>query len=88
MLDAAAPMRCRVDYAKILVDRAGYVAGAPAADAASRDLQDMSLDELQALVRDLSVQRAAAATDVTPAPIENEIEGASPHEDDTPPQSH
>ena len=37
--DTAMPARVRVDAAKIIVDRAGYVAGAPSADAASRDLQ-------------------------------------------------
>lgn len=44
--DTAMPARFRVDAAKIIVDRAGYVTGAPAADAATRDLQELSIDEL------------------------------------------
>jgi hypothetical protein len=82
------PARVRV-AAKIIVDRAGDVAGAPSADAASRDLQELSIDELQALIKDLNAQRAAAAKDVTPTAegigaerAENDV--AHPPADDAP----
>jgi hypothetical protein len=64
--DPAMPARARVDAAKIIVDRAGYVAGAPSATAFDKELEVMSADELQKLVNDLKAQRAAAAIDVTP----------------------
>jgi hypothetical protein len=89
MLDEAAPMRCRTDSAKILVDRAGYVAGAPAADAAfDKEIEEMSITELTNLVGDLKSKRAAAAIDVTPPGeglVEDEDDGAPPPADDAPP---
>ena len=66
--DTAMPARVRVDAAKIIVDRAGYVAGAPAPDAAYKDLQSMSLAELEAFIR----KAEAELKDVTPARPEDE----------------
>jgi hypothetical protein len=48
--DPAMPARVRVDAARIIVDRAGYVAAPPASDEARKDLQDMSLAELEAQI--------------------------------------
>jgi len=81
--DTAMPARVRVDSAKILVDRAGYVAGPPAADTAYKDLQEMSLAELQAFIR----KAEAELKDVTPARPEDESADDAPA-DDNPPQPH
>jgi hypothetical protein len=68
-----------------------HVGRAPAPDTASRDLQVLTIDELQALIKNLHVQRAAAAKDVTPPGeglVKDESDGAPPPADDTPPQPH
>jgi hypothetical protein len=77
----------RIDAAKIIVDRAGFVAGAPPAAAFDKELEVMSLDELQKLIGDLTRERAAAAKDVTPARPDDESADDAPA-DDTPPQPH
>jgi hypothetical protein len=92
--DTDMPARCRIDAAKIIVDRAGYVASPPTKDEAGRDLQEMSVSELEALIRKLESERGVAAKDVTPeTPVEDEDEGdgakraiAPPPADDAPPQ--
>jgi len=83
--DTAMPARVRVDAAKIIVDRAGYVAAPPAATDAYKDLQSMTLAELEAFIR----KAEAELKDITPEPIENEDESADDTPaDDTPPQPH
>jgi len=81
--DTAVPARVRVDAAKIIVDRAGCVAGPPAPDAAHKDLQSMSLAELEAFIR----KAGAKLKDVTPARPDDESADDAPA-DDTPPQPH
>jgi len=63
MLDEAAPMRCRVDCGKILVDRAGFVAGPPAPQLYEKEMECMSIEELYAHLHKLE----ANMKDVTPA---------------------
>ena len=77
-------MRCRVDSAKIIVNLAGYVAGAPAATAFNKQLEAMSIGELEKLIGDLSRQRAAAAKDITREAMADENDGAHPPADDAP----
>jgi hypothetical protein len=86
--DTAMPARVRVDAAKIIVDRAGYVAAPPAQDDAPKDLQELSLAELQKLIHDLERERAATAKDVTPPAIEDDDSADDIPADDTPPQPH
>ncbi len=77
------PARVRVDAAKIIVDRAGYVAAPPAQDDGHKDLQSMSLAELEAFIR----KAGAKLKDVTPARPDDESADDAPA-DDTPPQPH
>jgi hypothetical protein len=84
--DTAMPARVRVDAAKIIVDRAGYVAGAPSANTFDKEIEEMGINELTALVADLRSKRAAAAKDITP--VEDEVENDGRHLDDAPQQPH
>jgi hypothetical protein len=83
--DAAMPARVRVDAAKIIVDRAGYVAAPPAQDDGYKDLQSMSLAELEAFIR----KAEAELKDITPArPDDESADDAPTPADDTSPQTH
>ncbi|HEY5793418.1 MAG TPA: hypothetical protein VIU82_00260 [Bosea sp. (in: a-proteobacteria)] len=68
MRDDKAPAGARVDAAKTILDRGGY--GVPVAEKArsseDRPLAEMSIPELERLVRELEEKRAAEARDVTP----------------------
>lgn len=75
--DVNMPARVRVDAAKIIVDRAGYVAALPAADAAHKGLEAMSMAELEAIVREVE----AKLKDVTPRKPEEESGGEAPADD-------
>jgi hypothetical protein len=79
--DTAMPARVRVDAAKVLVDRAGYVAGVPATDDAHKDLQAMTISELEAFIR----KAEAELKDVTPVASEDETDDTPPPADDAPP---
>jgi hypothetical protein len=82
-LDEAAPMCCRVDCGKILVDRAGFVAAPPAPQLHNKELESMSIVELEAHLHKLE----AKLKDVTPAAVDDDSAEEAPA-DDTPPQPH
>jgi hypothetical protein len=84
MLDEAAPMRCRVDCGKILVDRGGYVATTPAAADSYKQLESMTVAELEAHLHKLE----ASMKDVTPATATDDDSTDDAPADDTPPQPH
>jgi hypothetical protein len=81
--DKTMPARCRIDAAKCLVDRAGYVASAPVASNNYEQLESMSLAELEAHLHKLE----ANMKDVTPAATDDDSADDAPA-DDTPPQPH
>jgi hypothetical protein len=83
--DVNMPARVRVDSAKIIVNCAGYVAAPPAQDGAPKDLQELSLTELQKLIHDLERERAATAKDVSPPAVEGDESADDIPADDTPP---
>ena len=58
------PARRRIDAAKIIVDRAGYVAAPPAPQLYEKELQHMSLAELKSHIKMLE----ASMKDVTRPP--------------------
>jgi len=77
--DVGMPARVRVDSARILLDRAGYAAAAPAEERDSGDLTQMSRDELHRFVKEAEAKLATEAKDVSPAgetPREDESDGA------------
>lgn len=90
--DAAMPARVRVDAAKIIIDRAGYIAAAPDTERDSKDLAIMTREELYRFVADAEAKLAAEAKDESPAAGEapdtgeDESDGAT-LPDDSPPQS-
>ncbi len=77
------PARCRIDAAKIIVDRAGYVAAPPAPQLNEKELQHMSIAELETFIR----EKEAKLKDVTPAATDDDSADDAPA-DDTPPQPH
>jgi hypothetical protein len=81
--DVNMPARVRVDAAKILVDRAGFVAGPPAPQLYEKELESMSIAELEAHLHKLE----ANMKDVTPAATDDESANDAPA-DDTPPRPH
>ncbi|WGJ15776.1 hypothetical protein QEV83_05820 [Methylocapsa sp. D3K7] len=84
MLDEAAPMRCRVDCGKIIIDRAGYLAAPQAPQLYEKELQSMSLAELEGYIKTLEAKKVAQLKDVTPAATDDESADDAPA-DDTPP---
>jgi hypothetical protein len=82
--DETMPARCRIDAAKIIVDRAGYIASAPAASDSYKQLESMSLAELEAHLHKLE----ANLKDVTPAATDDDSADDAPADDNTPPQPH
>jgi hypothetical protein len=84
--DANMPARVRVDAAKILVDRAGFVAGPPAPQLYEKELENMSIHELQSHLHKLE----ASLKDVTPKAADEDGDSAddAPADDNTPPQPH
>jgi len=78
--DTAVPARIRVDAAKIIVDRAGYVAAPPDAARDPKDLTLMTREELHKFVIDAEAKLASQAKDVTPgeSPDQDESDGTPP----------
>jgi hypothetical protein len=75
--------RCRIDAAKIIVDRAGYVASAPVASDNYKQLEAMTLAELEAHLHKLE----ANLKDVTPAATDDDSAYDAPA-NDTPSKPH
>lgn len=72
--DEAVSSRVRLEAAKTILDRAGYVAPkAPPEDEEEKPLEALSIDELERLV----AKRAAALREVTPAPEADLLEPES-----------
>jgi hypothetical protein len=91
VIDTAMPARVRVDAAKAILDRSGYVAAPLAADRDPGDITGMSREELHRFVKEAEAKLASEAKDVSPsseAPGEDESDGAALLADDTPPQPH
>lgn len=66
--DGEAPKGVRVDAAKAILDRAGHSGrSVDAGSAVSEALNELSIEELHALVQTIAAERAAAATVVEPA---------------------
>ena len=76
------PARCRIDAAKIIVDRAGYVASAPVASDNYKQLESMTLAELEAHPHKLE----AKLKDVTPTATDDSADDLPA--DDTSRQQH
>ena len=82
--DINMPARCRIDAAKIIVDRAGFVAGAPAPQLYEKELEHMSLAELESHIKTLE----AGMKDVTPAAATDDDSADDAPADKTPLQPH
>ncbi len=85
--DVNMPARCRIDAAKIIVDRAGYVAGLPAPHLYEKELEQMSMAELQVFIRDAEAKKISQMKDVTPTATNDDNADDAPA-DDALPQPH
>ncbi|HEY8008583.1 MAG TPA: hypothetical protein VIE66_17720 [Methylocella sp.] len=83
--DVNMPARCRIDAAKIIVDRAGYVACPPAPQLYEKELEQMSMAELQVFIRDAEAKKISQMKDVTPTATDDDSGDDAPADDAPPP---